>query len=113
MKKKKKLATEINLNVIKFIVKNLIFKQQIIFPTTNSGYGIGEISKYCTEDSILRPVSHYGKTKMLAEKIVMQHKNSISFRLATVFGYSYRMRTDLLVNNFVYTALKKKKNKFI
>jgi nucleoside-diphosphate-sugar epimerase len=106
--KKKKLATEINLNVIKFIVKNLSFKQQIIFPTTNSGYGIGEISKYCTENSILRPVSHYGKTKMLAEKIVMQHKNFISFRLATVFGCSYRMRTDLLVNNFVYTALKKK-----
>ena len=67
--------------------------------TTNSGYGVGEKNKYCDENSPLSPISLYGRTKVDAEKIVMSYKNSIAFRLATVFGYSYRMRTDLLVNN--------------
>ncbi len=106
--KNKKKAIEINYKNIKFIVENLKKNQKIIFPTTNSGYGIGEKSKYCTEESPLRPVSLYGTTKNNAEKAVLKHKNSICFRLATVFGYSYRMRTDLLVNNMVDVALKKR-----
>ena len=106
--KNKKKAVEINYKNVKFIVENLKKNQRIIFPTTNSGYGIGEKSKYCTEKSPLRPVSLYGTTKNNAEKAVLKHKNSICFRLATVFGYSYRMRTDLLVNNMVNVALKKK-----
>ena len=77
--------------------------------TSNSGYGIGEKSKYCTETTPLNPISLYGKTKVEAEKVVLKLKNSIAFRLATVFGYSYRMRTDLLVNNFVFNSLKDKK----
>ena len=77
--------------------------------TTNSGYGVGEKNKYCDERSKLNPISLYGKTKVDAESIVMKSKNSIAYRLATVFGYSYRMRSDLLVNNFVYTAVRKKK----
>ena len=84
-------------------------KNKIIYLTTNSGYGIGKKNKYCDERSELNPISLYGKTKVEAEKIIMSYNNVVSFRLATVFGYSYRMRTDLLVNNFVHTALRKKK----
>ena len=72
-------------------------------------YGIGKKDKFCDENSPLRPVSLYGRTKCDAENEVKKHKNSICFRLATVFGCSYRMRSDLLVNNFVYSALKNKK----
>ena len=104
----KKTAIEVNFKNIEFIVKNIKKKQRIIYPTTNSGYGVGEKRKYCTEESPLRPVSLYGVTKNDAEKIILTHPNSICFRLATVFGYSHRMRTDLLVNNLVDLALKKK-----
>lgn len=107
--KYKKDASEINLNIIEFIVKNINKNQKIIYPTTNSGYGIGAKNKFCDENSPLNPISHYGVTKNLAEKAVLKFKNSICFRLATVFGYSFRMRTDLLVNNFVKTAIDKKK----
>lgn len=79
--------------------------QWIIVPVTNSGYGIGEKGKSCTEDSPLRPLSTYGVTKVKAEEAVLRRENSISFRLATVFGMSPRMRVDLLVNDFVYRAL--------
>ena len=79
--------------------------QWIIMPTTNSGYGIGEKNKYCTEESPLRPISLYGITKMQAEEAVLARENSISFRLATVFGVSPRMRIDLLVNDFVHRAV--------
>lgn len=79
--------------------------QWIILPVTNSGYGIGEKGKYCTEDTPLRPISAYGVTKVRAEAAVLGRENSISFRLATVFGMSPRMRIDLLVNDFVYRAV--------
>lgn len=79
--------------------------QRILMPVTNSGYGIGEKDKFCTEDSPLRPISLYGTSKVNAEKTVLQRENSITFRLATVFGMSPRMRTDLLVNDFTYRAV--------
>ena len=79
--------------------------QHIIMPVTNSGYGIGEKGKFCTEDSPLRPISSYGITKVKAEEAVLARENSVSFRLATVFGLSPRMRLDLLVNDFVYRAV--------
>lgn len=110
-KKNPNLAVKINYSVIKFIVNNLKKTQKIIFPTTNSGYGVGEKNKFCDENSPLRPISLYGNTKARAEKEILKHTNSICFRLATVFGYSYRMRTDLLVNNLVYLSLKYKKIK--
>lgn len=106
--KKKKLAENLNYKVICDMVKILHKDQKIIYPNTNSGYGIGKKNKFCTEKSPLRPISLYGRTKVKAEKCVMKHNNSISFRLATVFGVSYRMRSDLLVNNFVDTAIKEK-----
>lgn len=106
--KKKKLAIKTNLNSIKTLVKYLNKNQKIIYPTTNSGYGIGMKNSYCTEESPMSPISTYGKTKTEAEKIIATHLNYISFRLATVFGFSYRMRIDLMVNNFVYLANKNK-----
>lgn len=79
--------------------------QRMMMPVTNSGYGIGEPGKHCTEDSPLRPISLYGVTKVRAEEAVLRRENSISFRLATVFGLAPRMRLDLLVNDFVYRAV--------
>jgi len=108
-KKKKKEAVEINVNAIKLILKFVKKNQKIVYPTTNSGYGVGQKSKFCDENSALNPLSLYGRTKAKAEKIVMKHSNFVAFRLATVFGYSYRMRTDLIVNNFVEKAVKLKR----
>jgi nucleoside-diphosphate-sugar epimerase len=88
----------INLNKIRS--KN----QRILFPTTNSGYGIGQANVYCTEDTPLTPISLYGTTKSEAEADLLQTENVITFRLATVFGCSPRMRLDLLVNDFAYRA---------
>ena len=88
------------------IVKLASKGQRIIIPTTNSGYGIGQKGVYCTEETPLNPITLYGKAKVEAEKIVLDRGNSISFRLATVFGMSPRMRLDLLVNDFTYRAVK-------
>jgi nucleoside-diphosphate-sugar epimerase len=102
----KKDAISTNLGAIKLILKNLSKKHKLIYLTTNSGYGIGEKNKFCDENSPLKPISLYGKTKCDAENEVRKFKNTISFRLATVFGASYRMRSDLLVNNFVQKAIR-------
>jgi len=108
--KNKREAISVNLDSIKYLHKQVINKKKkIIYLTTNSGYGVGKKDKFCDENSPLKPISLYGRTKVEAEKIVMSYKNSVAFRLATVFGYSYRMRTDLLVNNFVFRSLNEKK----
>ena len=104
-----KKTLDINYKCIKFILSKLKLSQKIIYPNTNSGYGIGDKNKFCDEKSPLKPISLYGRTKVEAEKIILKHKNSIVFRLATVFGYSYRMRTDLLVNFLVNMAVRNKR----
>ena len=104
----KKETKKINIGSIKLLLRYLKKNQKIIYPTTNSGYGIGDKNKYCDENSPLRPVSLYGVTKLKAEQLILDHGNSVCFRLATIFGYSYRMRTDLLVNNFVSEAVTNK-----
>jgi len=86
------------------IVESVSSSQQVIFPTTNSGYGVGEKDNYCTEESPLRPVSEYGKDKVEIEKAWLDKGNAVTLRLATVFGISPRMRLDLLVNDFTYRA---------
>ena len=105
--KNKKDAITTNLDAIKLILKFLTKKNKLIYLTTNSGYGIGEKDKFCDENSPLKPISLYGRTKCDAEYEVSKKKNTLSFRLATVFGASYRMRSDLLVNNFVQRAVNK------
>jgi nucleoside-diphosphate-sugar epimerase len=95
----------INQTAVEMICRLASPQQRILMPVTNSGYGIGESGKFCTEESPLRPISLYGVTKVEAEKAVLERENSITFRLATVFGMSPRMRTDLLVNDFVYRAV--------
>ncbi|ABZ83426.1 nad dependent epimerase/dehydratase family [Heliomicrobium modesticaldum Ice1] len=100
------IATQtINYDAIKTLLSIRSKEQRILFPCTNSGYGVGEKGKFCTEESPLRPISLYGQTKVEAEKAILDAGNSISFRLATVFGTSPRMRIDLLVNDFVYRAV--------
>jgi nucleoside-diphosphate-sugar epimerase len=102
-------AKTTNFDAAKLLLSLRTIDQKILFPCTNSGYGIGERNKYCTEESALNPISLYAKTKVDAERAILDSKNSISFRLATVFGVSPRMRLDLLVNDFVYKAMKDKK----
>lgn len=98
-------ASSINLDAIKLILSLRSKSQRIILPNTNSGYGIGEKGSFCTEESPLSPISLYGRTKVEAERAVLDSGNCITFRLATVFGLSPRMRIDLLVNDFVYRAI--------
>lgn len=101
-----KIATETtNRDAIQMLCRLASKEQRFLVPITNSGYGIGEKGKMCTEESPLRPISAYGVTKVEAEKAILERENSISFRLATVFGMSPRMRVDLLVNDFVYRAV--------
>ena len=109
--KNKKEAISVNFNAIKLLMKHISKKNKVIYLTSNSGYGVGKKNKFCDEKSPLNPISLYGTTKVKAEKIVMKSQNVICFRLATVFGYSHRMRTDLLVNNFVFNSIKKKELK--
>jgi nucleoside-diphosphate-sugar epimerase len=87
------------------ILKQRSNHQKIIFPTTNSGYGVGQEGIYCTEETPLHPISLYGKLKVDIEKEILHAKNSITLRLATVFGISPRQRLDLLVNDFTYRAV--------
>lgn len=98
-------ATSINKESILKLFKIVSSNQLVIMPTTNSAYGSGNENNYCDEESPLNPLSLYAKDKVLVEQELTQLNNWISFRLATVFGLSPRMRLDLLVNNFVYRAL--------
>tara|TARA_R100000008_G_scaffold39982_1_gene22924 strand:+ start:313 stop:1242 length:930 start_codon:yes stop_codon:yes gene_type:complete len=101
-------AQEINHDVNKWIADNKSDDQLVIYPCTNSGYGVSLDGSVCTEESPLNPISLYGKTKVAAESDFKNVNNHVTFRLATVFGPGARMRTDLLVNNFVLKALKER-----
>jgi len=98
-------ARTTNLDAIKLILELRRPDQKIIFPSTNSGYGIGQEDIYCDEETPLNPVSLYGRLKAEAERLILDSGNSITLRLATVFGISPRMRLDLLVNDFTYRAV--------
>jgi len=100
------LAVSTNYGAIKLIDDLRSKNQLVIYPTTNSGYGISAKDNFCTENSPLNPISLYGQTKVDTEKMLLNSGNAISLRLATVFGTSPRMRMDLLVNDFVYKAYK-------
>jgi nucleoside-diphosphate-sugar epimerase len=98
------LAKSVNFEAIQLINRLRSSQQLVIYPTTNSGYGTKSGATYCTEETPLEPISLYGQTKVEAELEVLNSPNTIALRLATVFGMSPRMRLDLLVNHFVYTA---------
>jgi nucleoside-diphosphate-sugar epimerase len=98
-------ATAINRDAILMLLKKLGREQRVLMPTTNSAYGSGDKDNFCDETSPLRPVSHYAREKVEIEQALLQRENAISFRLATVFGMSPRMRIDLLVNDFTYRAV--------
>jgi len=107
-KKYPELTLDTNQVAVEWLARNTRDDQKIIFPTTNSGYGIGQDGIHCTEETPLKPISLYGITKVKAEEALLQKGNAITFRLATVFGMSPRMRLDLLVNDFTYKAFKDK-----
>ena len=98
-------AVSTNRDAVLTLTKLMSRDQMLLMPTTNSGYGVGEKDKFCTEETPLRPISLYGRLKVEAEQAVLDFGNAVSFRLATVFGMSPRMRIDLLVNDFVYRAV--------
>jgi nucleoside-diphosphate-sugar epimerase len=97
-------ATTVNRDAIVALTRLAGKSQRMIYPTTNSGYGIGEVGQFCTEETPLRPISLYGTTKAEAESTVLDF-GGVTLRLATVFGMSPRMRLDLLVNDFTWRAL--------
>ena len=97
-------AHSTNEEAVGVIVRHASADQGIIFPNTNSGYGVGAEAE-CTEESPLYPISLYARTKANAEKRVLEHPNGVSLRFATLFGCSSRMRLDLLVNDFVHRAV--------
>lgn len=98
-------AKTTNFDAVKMLLELRGKEQVIIFPMTNSGYGIGQEGVYCTEETPLNPVSLYGRLKVDIEKILLETGNCIALRLATVFGISPRMSLDLLVNDFTYRAV--------
>ena len=98
-------AQSINKDSILWLLTQLSDAQRIIMPTTNSAYGSGDKNNYCDENSPLNPLSLYARDKVTVEKSLMEKSNATSFRLATVFGISPRMRLDLLVNNFTLRAV--------
>lgn len=97
-------AQTINFDAVRMILDLRSKEQPIIFPTTNSGYGVGQKGIYCTEETPLNPISLYGRLKVELEKMLLNAGNCITLRLATAFGISPRMRLDLLVNDFTYRA---------
>jgi nucleoside-diphosphate-sugar epimerase len=100
------LAHSVNLEAVRLLDRLRSPQQLLIYPNTNSGYGITAAETLCTEDSPQKPISLYGQTKVEAEKTLLEKRNTIALRLATVFGMSPRMRLDLLVNHFVHAACK-------
>ncbi|MFO0964564.1 MAG: NAD(P)-dependent oxidoreductase [Gemmataceae bacterium] len=100
------LAESVNIGSVRLLDRLRSPSQLVLYPNTNSGYGVTSGQSFCTEDSALRPISLYGRSKCEAERILLQQGNTIALRLATVFGMSPRMRLDLLVNHFVYSAFK-------
>ncbi len=99
------LSSSINKEAIYWMLKKISPNQRIIMPTTNSAYGSGDKNNFCDEKSPLNPLSLYARDKVAVENVLMQNSNATSFRLATVFGISPRMRLDLLVNNFTLRAV--------
>jgi nucleoside-diphosphate-sugar epimerase len=100
-----RMAEAVNHDAVKMIADRLSSQQILVFPSTNSGYGVGEAHIHCDEETPLRPISLYGRLKVELEKYLLDRANCVTFRFATLFGTSPRMRLDLLVNDFTYRAV--------
>lgn len=98
-------AKQINYDAVRFLAEHKSKDQHLIFPCTNSGYGVGQDGIYCDESTAMRPISLYGKLKVELDRYLLERGDCITFRFATVFGVSPRMRLDLLVNDFTYRAV--------
>ena len=98
-------ARQINYEAVHFIAEHKSRDQRLIFPCTNSGYGVGQEGIFCDENTPMRPISLYGRLKVELDSYLLDRGDCITFRFATVFGISPRMRLDLLVNDFVYRAV--------
>jgi len=98
-------AQQINYDAVRNLAKRKSRDQQLIFPCTNSGYGVGEQGIHCDENTPLRPISLYGRLKVELEQFLLEQGDCLTFRFATLFGASPRMRLDLLVNDFTYRAV--------
>lgn len=98
------LAESVNVNGTKNVIAATSNEQLIIFGSTGSNYGA--VEEICTEETPLNPLSLYGQTKTLAEKMLLEERNTIAWRFATAFGVSPRLRLDLLINDFTYKAVK-------
>ena len=103
--KEPQTAEAVIFDAVKMILKLRSRDQMIVYPTTNSGYGVGQKDKFCTEETPLNPISLYGKLKAQTEQAILDSGSGITLRLATAFGVSPRMRLDLLVNDFTYRAV--------
>jgi nucleoside-diphosphate-sugar epimerase len=103
--KEPETAKAVNFEAVKTIVGLMSSQQRLIFPSTNSGYGVGEADIFCDENTPLRPISLYGQLKVDIESLLLERGNCVTFRFATLFGISPRMRLDLLVNDFTYRAV--------
>ena len=102
------MATGVNHDAVRAIAEQLSPSQMLVFPSTNSGYGVGQADLFCDENTPLRPISLYGRLKVQLEQYLLDNGNCVTFRFATLFGTSPRMRLDLLVNDFVYRAVNDK-----
>jgi nucleoside-diphosphate-sugar epimerase len=98
-------ARTVNLDAVGSIAERMSHQQIFVFPSTNSGYGVGEANIHCDEETPLRPVSLYGRLKVEMERRLLDRGHCVTFRFATLFGISPRMRLDLLVNDFTYRAV--------
>jgi nucleoside-diphosphate-sugar epimerase len=99
------MAKGVNHDAVRWIAERMSSQQMLVFPSTNSGYGVGNAGVYCDENTSLRPVSLYGRLKVELEQFLLDRGNCVTFRFATLFGTSPRMRLDLLVNDFAYRAV--------
>ena len=98
-------ARAVNHDAVRRIADQLSSQQILIFPSTHSGYGVGQADIHCDEQTPLRPISLYGRLKVELETHLLDRGNCVTFRFATLFGTSPRMRLDLLVNDFAYRAV--------
>ncbi len=98
-------AKAINYEAVKNMADLMKADQKMVFPCTNSGYGIGQADIFCNEETPLHPISVYGRLKVEIESLLLNNYNCVTFRFATLFGISPRMRLDLLVNDFTFRAV--------